>query len=62
MIVVNLSPNYETSLGFDGVSNPNSWLHKSNTRIYPSQHKTKQSSHKYETNQIKYELNLTNNS
>ena len=40
MIVVNLSPYCETSLGFDGVSSLNSYLPKFQTRIGPSQYKT----------------------
>ena len=58
MIVINLSPNCETSIGFDGVSSPNSCLPKFQTRIGHSQYKIKQSSHNYGINQIKYKLGL----
>ena len=37
--MINLSPNCENSLGFDGVSNPNSCLPKFQTRIDPSHYK-----------------------
>ena len=46
------------SLGFDGVSSPNSYLPKFQTRIGPSQNKIKQSSYIYGTYQIKYKLGL----
>ena len=41
MIMVNLSPNGENSLGFDGVSSPNSYLPKFQIGIGPSQYKIK---------------------
>ena len=58
MIVINLSPIYENSLGFDGVSSLNSYLPKFQTRIGHSQYKMNQSNHNYGTNQIKYKLGL----
>ena len=58
MIVINLSPNCENSLRFDGVSGSNSCLPNKNTGISPSQYKIKRPSHNYGTNQIKLQLNL----
>ena len=56
--MINLSSHYETSLGFDGVSSPNSYLPKFQTRIVLHSIKLKKSSHNYGTNQIKYKLGL----
>ena len=61
MIVVNLSPNGENSLRFDGVSSPNSCLPKFQIGIGPSQYKIKQSSHNYRKNQIKYKPSVKTN-
>ena len=59
--MINLSPNCETSLGFDGVSSPNSYLLVClNFKLEFVLHsiKLKKSSHNYGTNQIKYKLGL----
>ena len=56
--MINLSPNCENSLGFDGVFSPNSYLPKFQTGIGHSQYKIKQSSHNYGANKINYELGL----